>query len=199
MNTGVGLQYGAYPPKVAKALKCSMEEAEVIFNRYHNELYPSVTEFRENYVLPVTMETGKIHCGLGFYLNTDNPKKDIRTTTNASSQFWSILTLLAINELHKRIDAEGLQEDILVTSTIYDSIYFEVRKDVEIIKWLNDNIVEIMVKDFIKDQVVPNEAQLEIGPNWSEQYTLSPRESLENIAQIIYQMEQHESESHVSV
>ena len=56
-----------------------------------------------------------------------------------------------------------------------------------------------MVKDFIKDQVVPNEAQLEIGPNWSEQYTLSPRESLENIAQIIYQMEQHESESHVSV
>jgi DNA polymerase-1 len=178
-----GLSYGAHPPKVAKQLKCDMSKAEDIFNNYHNNLYPDITNYRENYVLPTTKENGKIHCGLGFYLHSDAPDRDIRTLNNATAQFWSILTAISINELHRRIDQAGYQNDIYVTSSIYDSIYFEVRQDPAIIKWLNDNIVEIMIQDFMEDQVVHNEANLELGTNWANLIELPNSCSLKHIQQ----------------
>lgn len=78
-----GMQYGAYPPKIQSSIKCTLEEAESIFNRYHNELYPGVTTFREEYVTPTVECDHKIHMGLGSYLLTDAPGRDIRTLTNS--------------------------------------------------------------------------------------------------------------------
>ena len=180
-----GLQYGAYPPKVAASIKCSLAAAEVIFNRYHNELYPSVTKFREEYVLPTAHQNGQIHLGLGCYIKTDNPERDIRTITNACSQFWSILTALAINKMHQLIDEAGLQDDIIITSTIYDSVYFEVRKRPEIIKWLNDHLIPIMNTDFLQNQVVPNDCALDIGPSWAELKELHHNASTYEITAIL--------------
>jgi DNA polymerase I-like protein with 3'-5' exonuclease and polymerase domains len=167
-----GMQYGAFPPKIAESIKCTLEEAEQIFDRYHNELYPGVTSFRENTVEPIVKKTGKIHAGLGFYLHTDNPSKDVRTLVNFCSQFWSILTLLAINEIHRRIDNEGKQNDIKCIATIYDSVYFTVKEDAETLKFLNDNIVKIMCKDFIENQTVPLEATAEIGRDWADMHQI---------------------------
>jgi hypothetical protein len=180
-----GLSYGAHPPKVAKQLKCDMPKAESIFNNYHQNLYPDITEYRESYVFPTAAEHGKIHCGLGFYLHTDNADRDIRTLNNATAQFWSILTALSINELHKRIDAAGYQDSIFVTSTIYDSIYLEVRKDANLINWLNTNLVEIMVQDFMQGQIVHNEANLEIGTSWADLVELSNSASLAEIQSVL--------------
>lgn len=179
-----GLAYGSYPPKVAATVKIPLEEAEAIFDAYHGELYPGITAFREEYVLPTAEEDGQVHLGLGFTIKSDNPEKDIRTLNNGCSQFWSILTALTINKLHQLIDEAGLQDDILVTSTIYDSIYFEVREDPAIIKWLNDHIIPIMTQDFIEGQIVHNEADLEIGPSWAELYEL-PHEATEETIQEI--------------
>jgi hypothetical protein len=162
-----------------------MPKAESIFNNYHQNLYPDITEYRESYVLPTAAEHGKIHCGLGFYLHTDNADRDIRTLNNATAQFWSILTALSINELHKRIDAAGYQDSIFVTSTIYDSIYLEVRKDANLIKWLNDNLVEIMVQDFMQDQIVHNECALEVGNSWADLVELSNSASLAEIQSVL--------------
>lgn len=163
-----GMQYGAYPPKIASSIKCSIEEAEQIFNRYHNELYPGVTKFREEYVTPTAKKTGRMHMGLGCYIYTDNPDKDIRTITNSCSQFWSILTILTINKLHKEIDKQNLTNDIKIVSSIYDSLYFEVTENTSIIKWLNDTLVPIMTQDFLENQTVPNEATSEIGYDWAD-------------------------------
>lgn len=163
-----GLSYGAYPPKISKTLKISLQEAEEIFNSYHQVLYPGITDYRENYVLPTAQELGEIHLGLGFTLKTDDAEGDIRTLANATCQFWSILTALAINKMHQLIDEAGYQEDVKVTSTIYDSIYFEVTKDPEIIKWVNDNLIKVMTKDFIQNQIVKNESQCVIGYNWAD-------------------------------
>lgn len=176
-----GLAYGAYPKKVAATVKISIEEATTIFNAYHNELYPGITEYRENYVLPTTREYGRIHLGLGFYMKSDDPDHDIRTLNNGTCQFWSILTALTINKLHHLIDKAGYQNDILITSTIYDSIYLEVREDPTIIKWLNDNIIPIMTTDFMLNQTIKNEAQLEIGTSWADLHTLPIAASLEEI------------------
>ena len=187
-NPSFGLQYGAYPAKIAATIKCTLDEAQQIFDRYHNELYPAVTKFREEYVLPTAKEKDKLHLGLGCYINTDDPERDIRTITNASSQFWSILTLLAINKMHKLIDNAGLEKDIIITSSIYDSIYFEIREDPEIIKWLNDNLIPIMLTNFIENQIVHNECTLELGNNWANLIEIPNSCSLKEIQEVLSQL-----------
>ena len=176
-----GLQYGAYPPKIASTIKCTLAEAETIFNRYHNELYPAVTAFREEFVLPTVKEHGRIHIGLGCYIKTDDPDRDIRTITNSCSQFWSILTLLAINKLHLEIDKAGFTEDIKVISTIYDAIYIEITDEAKYIQWVNNQIVPIMEQPFIENQVTMNQAVSDIGYNWASMKTIPHNASLEEI------------------
>ena len=172
-NVTFGASYGAFPPKIASTIKCTLPEAEEIFNAYHNDMYPSITDYRENYVLPTALKQGQLHLGLGCYIKSDNPSRDLRTLHNASAQFWSILTVLAINKLHHLIDLNGLQNDIQVTATIYDSIYFCVREDPTIIKWLNDVLVPIMQQDFLPNQTVKNIAALDIGYDWASLKTIS--------------------------
>lgn len=188
MEDFVGLNYGAYPEKIARTLKISIEEATQIFERYHNMLYEGITKFREEVILPTAKEEGRIHLGLGCYMHTDNPEKDVRTLFNACSQFWSILTLITINEMHHLIDENGLEEDIKVISSIYDSIYFLAKEDAETIKWLNDQIVPIMTTDFIEDQIVHNEATGEIGYNWSDLVQVPNNSSLKEIEEVLKQI-----------
>lgn len=180
-----GLAYGAFPPKIARTLKIPIEEAEQIFNNYHNVLYPGITNYRENYVLPTSKQNGEIHLGLGFTLKTDDADRDIRTLANATCQFWSILTALTINKMHQLIDEAGYEEDVKVISTIYDSIYFEVTKDPKIIKWVNDNLIAAMLVDFMEDQIIPNEAESEVGYNWSDMVAIPNNASLETIKEVI--------------
>ncbi len=186
-----GISYGAYPPKVSKTLKISLEAATSIFNNYHQVLYPGITKYREDYVLPTTKTNGRIHLGLGCYLNSNDPDRDIRSLSNATCQFWSILTLLAINKLHQLIDYEHLHNDIFVTATIYDSIYFIVRDDPSIIHWLNEVIVPILTKDFMLDQAIPNEAACEVGTSWADLVHIPNGASLEAITTIVDQLKGH--------
>lgn len=180
-----GLAYGAFPPKVAATVKIPLDEAIAIFNAYHEDMYPGITKFREGYVLPTAQINGEIHLGLGFTLKSDNPDKDIRTLNNACSQFWSILTLLTINKMHQLIDEAGLSQDIYITSSIYDSIYFEVRDNPETIKWLNDNLIPIMEQDFLENQIVHNSVDLEIGTSWAKLTTLPHNADIETIKSAI--------------
>ena len=133
----------------------------------------------------IAKANGKLHLGLGFYITTDNPDKDYRTLHNATIQFWSILSILAINELHRRIDANGLHNDIKVISSIYDSIYIECTADPVIIKWANDNLIECMVKDFMPDQAIPNVSEAEIGLNWAELHVVPNNATTDEISTIL--------------
>lgn len=166
-NVTFGASYGAFPPKIAATIKCTLPEAETIFNAYHNDMYPGITHYRENYVLPTATSTGKLHLGLGCYIKTDNANRDIRTLHNATAQFWSILTLLSMHKLQVEIDKADYTSDIQITSSIYDAIYMVVRDDATIVKWLNDTLIPIMEQDFLPSQVVHNRANLEIGTDWS--------------------------------
>ena len=183
-----GLSYGAFPPKVAKGLKCTLEVATEIFNSYHNELYVGITKYREEYVLPTVQEHGKVHLGLGCWLYSDNPDGDIRTLMNATIQFWSILTLLAINKMHHLIDEAGLEKDVYCISTIYDSIYYLVREDATAIQWVNNNLIETMSKDFMVDQIVANEAESEIGRNWADLKALPNHASVDEITELLKEL-----------
>ncbi len=180
-NVTFGASYGAFPKKIASQIKCSLEEATSIFNAYHNEMYPGITAYRENYVIPTAHNTGKLHMGLGCYIRSDDAERDQRTLQNSLAQFWSILTLLAINKLHHAIDEAGLQNDVIIVSSIYDAIYIEVTNDPTIIKWLNDTLVPIMLQDFIPDQAVPNDAEGEVGLDWYTTAKLPHNASLDEI------------------
>ena len=174
------LAYGGYPD----ADKGGVITKE-IFDRYHNVLYSGITEYRENYVLPTTQKNGKIHLGLGCWIHSDNPEGDIRTLLNATIQFWSILTLLSINKMHHLIDAAGYEKDVYCISSIYDSIYYLVREDADIIKWTNDNLIHTMGKDFMVDQIVKNEAESEVGRNWADLVALPNNASTDEINKIL--------------
>lgn len=180
MNIYVGLSYGAYPPKVAQSAKCSLEEAEHIFNQYHNELYPEITKFREK-VLSKAKQDNYIHLGLGCILNTDNPDKDVRTLGNAVVQFWSILSLLTINKLNTLLEDNNLTDDVEVIATIYDSIYIHMKDDLDLIKWVNDTIIPLLTTDPFEDTVVHNEAEGAIGYNWYDIVSISNNADIDEI------------------
>ena len=180
-----GLSYGAFPPKVAAGLKISLPAAEAIFNSYHNVLYPGITKYREEYVLPTVQQHGRIHMGLGCYITSEKPDRDIRTLNNATCQFWSILTLLSINKMHQLIDEADLAEEVQCISSIYDSIYFIVKEDPEIIKWTNDNLITCMVKDFMIDQTIKNEATAEIGYDWATMHQIPNHATTSEITSVL--------------
>lgn len=173
-------QYGAFPAKLAKTAKISIETATNLFNRYHNELYPGVSKTRDK-ILNEAKKKGYAHFGLGFKLNSNNADKDIRTLANGSCQFWSILTLLTINKLHNLIDKNNFNKKIKIISTIYDSIYFLVQNNSYTIKWLKDNLISIMTKDFIENQIVKNDISIEFGKDWYNLVTIPYDASLMDI------------------
>lgn len=181
-----GLSYGAYPKKIAKALKSSIEYATNIFNSYHTNLYNGISRYREQ-VEKVAKTTGRVHLGLGAYIYVDNIYKSIRSVFNCCSQFWAILSLITIEKIMSLVKEQGLENDIEIVSSIYDSIYFHVRNDITVIKWLNDNLIPIMTKDYLKDIIVHNEAEMEIGFNWADTVIVRNGASLEEIIEAVEQ------------
>jgi DNA polymerase-1 len=184
-----GLGYGAFPPKVAATIKCPLEQAEAIFNAYHYEMFPGVSAYREDYVLPTAIENNELHLGLGCKILTDNAEKDIRTITNATIQFWSILMLLTISKLHQKIDEAGLSSCLIVTNTIYDAIYLEADADPEVIYWLNQTLIPIMTAPYLVDEIIHNEVDLEVGLDWSSFKKIDNNATLEEITQLLSSLE----------
>jgi len=157
---------------------------EEIYNNYH-ELYSGLKAYRDEKIEPSVRNKGYLHLGLGCRLYSDNYDNDIRTLNNSYCQFWSILTLIAINEINLRIEENGYEDDVRVVSTIYDAIYFNIRKDVKIIKWLNDNIIDIMSKPFIENQRISLGCAGEYGDNWAELVELPNGATEEEIKELL--------------
>jgi hypothetical protein len=177
------LAYGGYPDADKGGVI-----TQGIFDNYHNVLYPGITDYRENYVLPFARTHGYIHLGLGCRIYTSDAGQDIRTLNNATVQFWSILTLIAINEFNYRIREEGLQDLVKVNSTIYDSIYTYTYRDPEIIKWVNDNLIEVMTVPYLENEVIHNEADGEIGLNWADLHKVKNGASVDDINLILKEL-----------
>jgi hypothetical protein len=148
-------------------------------------LYPGITSFREEKILPQAKRDGYIHMGLGCRMYVDDVDKDARTVFNSASQFWSILTLISLHRLNNEIVVTKQEEDIQANATIYDAIYGIVKADPKPIKWLNDTICPIMEEDFLEDQVVHNSANLEIGLSWADLTELEHNATIEQIQEVI--------------
>ncbi len=174
------LAYGGFPDSDKGGVI-----TQEIFDNYHQVLYPGITEYREGYVLPTAKRQGFIHLGLGCRIYSNNPDDHIRTLHNATVQFWSILTLLAINEFNYRIREENLENEIQVCSTIYDSIYNYVVKDAEVVKWTNDNLIEVMTVQYLQEEIIHNEAEGEVGNNWADLHKIKNNASVEEVQEVL--------------
>lgn len=150
-------------------------------------MYPDITKFREQ-VIKYTNDHSYNHLGLGLRLYSSDVEKEARTVFNASSQFWSILTLLAMGDLYDEIDKNGLQDDVFINSTIYDALYGYVKNDEKTIQWLNNTIVPIMTTQWLVDQIVPNEAELEIGRSWADLNAIPNNVDITTIKEILSQL-----------
>ena len=177
------LAYGGYPD-ADKGGTITQE----IFDNYHNVLYPGITEYREKYVLPTTKRKGFIHLGLGCRMYCSDSHSSIRTLNNATVQFWSILTMIAINEFNHQIREAHMEDVVQVISTIYDSIYTQVVRDPEIIKWVNDTLIPIMCVQYLEDEVIHNEATGDIGLNWADLHQVKNNASATEIVEILKEL-----------
>ena len=174
------LAYGGYPDADRGGVI-----TQEIFDNYHNVLYPGITKYREEYVLPTVKRQGYIHLGLGCRMYSSDADGHIRTLNNATVQFWSILTLIAINEFNHRIRDAGYEEQVQVISTIYDSIYVQVVKDANILAWVNNNLIELMTVQHMEGQIIPNEAGGEIGLNWADLHAIPNNAPVEVIQEVL--------------
>jgi len=154
-----------------------------IYHKFHNELYPGITKYNNEVVLEQANREHEVYMGLGFSIKTNSPDKDARTLCNVTIQFWDIITLIVIPQLNDRIAKANLANDIFITATIYDAIYFEVRDNSDIISWLNVNLVELMTQPMFTEVAVPNSANLEIGSSWANLVELPNNASIEEIEQ----------------
>lgn len=174
------LAYGGYPDDHEGGVI-----TQEIFDRYHHVLYPGITDYREQYVLPTAQRQGYLHLGLGCRLYTDDAGQHIRTLNNATVQFWSILTLIAVNELNHRIREYHLEDEVQIISTIYDSIYVQCTRSAEVIQWVNNNMIEVMCVQYLEDETIHNEAAGEIGLNWAELNKIPNNASIEEIQAVL--------------
>jgi len=156
-----------------------------MYDRFWNELYKDVKVFLDE-MIANHRQKGYTHLGLGFRIYSSNIDKHFRTIWNAyAGQFWSILSLITVNEMHYRTDTENLSNDIIFNATIYDAVYGYVKKDAKTIKWLNDNLIEVMTKNWLQDQPIKNQAEMELGKSWKAEITIPNNASLDEITQIL--------------
>jgi len=183
-----GLDYGSHPPLIAKTLGCSLVDAKGLFDRYHNDLYRGVSEFRDNYSTPTTKENGYLHLNYGLRLYSDDVDKDVRTIFNANFQGYTLLTQIAAVEFRKFIIEHNLQDRIKAISIIHDSLTYEADEDPVLIEWINTNLIRLMCKQFVSDQLVQLHAEIDIGHSMAKMKTLPNNASIDTIKQILEQL-----------
>ena len=174
------LAYGGYPDS-HKGGTITQE----IFDAYHNEMYPGITEYREKYAVPKANNDKYLHLAWGLRLYSDKPDKDMLTLFNALSQGYSCLTSIALNKFDKYLEDNNLRDNISITNTIHDAIYLEIDDNTEIIKLVNDVLPNIMSEQFVIDQEIPLGAECDIGYNLYDMETLPNNCDIEIIEQTL--------------
>lgn len=186
------LLFGGSANKVQEILKCSKSEAELIYNRYHNELYSGVAEHARKITIEAK-KNGEVPIGdYGLYLkcpdilssDSGTSSAAARSVVNATIQFYDMLTIKGLYRFQEQIELQGYTGKVIPHATIYDSIYLEVLDDIEVIKWTNDTLIAFLVEDYMKNQPIKLKANLDIGPNWAIHHELPNGCSLEFIKEL---------------
>lgn len=198
MKYFVAMQYGCGPGKIKQLLKCSKAKSDEVYSAYHS-LYSGLNKFAESNK-HFGMVNGYVVGAFGLRLRTPVLKRhragtketlevgsEARSASNMVTQSWGLLMNRAINEFNDRLEKSTYVNDVRLINTIHDAVYLLVREDVNVIKWVNDNIVECMLwqEGAIVSDGVKMGAELDIGLDWAHQETLKNNATLEEISDFL--------------
>ena len=100
-------------------------------------------------------------------------QKERRSAGNAvSGQSYGLLTMRAGIEFYERCRKSEYRCDILQVAHIHDAIYLLVKDKADVIKWVNDNLIECMAWQHLPE-LQHNQIKISSGlevyyPDWSE-------------------------------
>ena len=122
---------------------------------------------------------------MGSSMKANISSAEARTAGNAlSGQSYGLLNCKAANDFMERVYASPYKYDIMPVMQIHDAQYYIFPDDVEIVKWVNDNLAECMSwQDLpeLQHDVVKLGAELDLFPSWDKPITLKNNISIEEI------------------
>lgn len=197
------LQYGGTWVTIQRTLGCSKDKAVKIEEAYH-ELYSGLAEFAAKNEKQ-GIAKGYVDCAFGLRLRTPllqkhKPGLDVsnemasssRSANNATTQSWGMLMNRAIIDFRNRVINSEYRNDIRLVNTIHDAVYGLVRIDPNIIKFVNDNLVEAMSwqeHPRIQSNEVKLGAEVDFGLSWDKQYTMKNGITIDQINDFILEHE----------
>ena len=122
---------------------------------------------------------------MGSSMKANISSAEARTAGNAlSGQSYGLLNCKAANDFMERVYASPYKYDIMPVMQIHDAQYYIFPDDVDIVKWVNDNLIECMSwQDLpeLQHDVVKLGSNLDLFPSWDKPITLKNNISIEEI------------------
>lgn len=165
------------------------EEAQQVSDRYH-ELYTESDQWISD-KLDECCRDGYATVAFGLRVRTPVLAKSIlntnvtarissseaRSVGNAiSGQSYGLLNNRAAVAFMQKVWASDYKYDIFPVSLIHDAIYLIIRDDINVLKWVNDNLVEEMewqeLPEIAHDQVKLGAELSLFHPDWSNEILL---------------------------
>jgi len=191
-----GMNYGQEAPGMAKSQGIPLEKAEKIVEGYKNT-YRVMIEWNESNKKFMN-ENGYVRGCWGHKIKTplikmsiinsritpSNIKAEFRTANNAITQSYGILTTIAGSRFQDLLEKSPYKYDVFLINQIHDAIYLLVKNDPEVVKWVNNNLINTMCmmdEPRLIDAPVKLEAELDIGKSWDKQVTLKNNISIKEI------------------
>lgn len=138
---------------------------------YHNKMYADIAGYRHEVIIAQAKKYKNVHGMLGLYANQTTRLSNgaIRTVNNFQFQSGSMLTIIAGEKIRRRCVEAGISKHVLPAVSIYDSLYYRVRRDADLINQFATIAKPILVEDFIVNQKVKLEADLEVSlSSWAD-------------------------------
>jgi hypothetical protein len=159
------------PEKVHDFFEKAVVPAKNMHYAFHNELYYGAKAYRDETILGQARKYKDVHLGMGCYINqtTKLNMASVRCLNNVCYQFYSILSILALEKFRRLVVQKGLSDKVKVISSIYDSVYILVKKDKELVSWVAKTIQKVLTEQFVVGQSVPLQADVEMSTNsWAD-------------------------------
>lgn len=196
-NVTFALQYRGTANTLVNNSGFALEEAKAIVANY-KDLYKESEEYATERIAQAAKD-GYVEIAFGLRLRTPLLKRTVmsssmkaniseaeaRTAGNALSQSYGLLNCKASNDFMERVYASPYKYDIMPVMQIHDAQYYIFPDDVDIVKWVNDNLIECMSWQELPElqhDVVKLGAELDLFyPSWDAPITLKNNISIEEI------------------
>lgn len=196
-------QYGGGAGKILETVKresgklklpiiVDMARANEISDKY-DELYSGLAKFAEQNTRNAKRD-GYITGAFGLRLRTPRigskdsglASSEARSSSNAVTQSWGMITSRAMNAMQQSIEADGMTNQVRIINQIHDCNYFLIRDNVEAVSYANALVTKEMSEwHFIPGHAIGLPSELDIGPTWADQHTLKNDATKEDIQSIL--------------